>query len=156
MVHFDISPCIAVIGTLLKVKRVLLVSLCGWAGHQSIEHSRIPINTRTIYSGRPNGRMFPMVSIEDSRYNGLDDLIRDNKNNRNNKNWSTVGFNTETGLCLRVWPDLWSNTPLLVQYNNKTRKKHKNPLISKKSILQKTTVVENISTKNIIGKKHQQ
>ncbi len=47
MVDFDIGPCMAVVGPLLQVERVVLVGLSRWASNQPIKDGRIAFDTRT-------------------------------------------------------------------------------------------------------------
>lgn len=49
MVDFDIGPCMAVVGPLLQVERVVLVGLSRWASNQPIKDGRIAFDTRTDF-----------------------------------------------------------------------------------------------------------
>ena len=48
MVNFDVSPCMAIVGTLLQVERVVLVGLSRRATNKPVEDGRITFDPRTI------------------------------------------------------------------------------------------------------------
>lgn len=50
MVNFDVGPCMAIVGTLLQVERVVLVGLSRRAANKPVEDGRITFDPRTIFN----------------------------------------------------------------------------------------------------------
>lgn len=68
MVHLNIRPCISVVRSLLQVECVELVRLRCRAGHQAIEHGRIPFNARTKRTRRNRKILRNRMETNEKKY----------------------------------------------------------------------------------------